>query len=133
MRSAVTLSGNLVQQLVGNGLNARPHLANHARRERFADQRPQPPVVCAILIEQMVVYQAKNGVLGQLGQPLRGHNGAEVAGEAFVIAQNHLRFVIAGDKPDQRLAIQARLLPERMVLPHLGKGFVAVGFEGRAV
>ena len=68
-----------------------------------------------------------------LGEQLRRKRQPRVADEALVVEQHRLRVLVAGHPPDRRLAVEAGLAEDGVVLPHLREGGVRVGEEVLAV
>ena len=90
-------------------------------------------MVVAVAIEHVVVDR-----LQRRGQLLRGElllrqREPGIADEALVVQQDGGDVVVARDEPDQRLAVEARLAQNGVVLAHLPEGALRIGSELRAV
>jgi len=92
-------------------------------------------VVGAVTVEHVAVDERDRvgKARCELGEHLRRQRQARVTDEALVVEQHGLRVLVAGHPPDRRLAVEAGLAEDGVVLPHLREGGVRVGEEVLAV
>jgi hypothetical protein len=120
----------LVDQRVGHRLDGRAHPLDRARRERPADQPPQPGVLRRLHVEHPVADDVPEGRL--LRRLLRAaHLGVrrdvQVAAPEPPVAQQRVDVGVAGDEPPVRRLV---VLHPRALAQHGVRG-VRVGHEGR--
>ena len=127
----LAVGGDGVEQLVGDLLDPRPQLLDHPRRERLGDEPAQAPVVVAVAVEHVAVDERDRlrQARRPLGELLRRKREPRVADEALVVEQHRLGVLVARHAPDRRLAVEAGLAEDRVVLPHLRERRVRVGEE----
>lgn len=90
-------------------------------------------MVVPIAVEHVTLDQ----LVAELGRPgrefLLRQREPRIAHEPLVVEQHGRNVVIAGDKPDHRLAVEPRLAEHRVVLAHASEDAVRVGLELGAV
>lgn len=102
----------------------------------FVTEPPEPPVILAVAGEEMrvhaVVDRQRKRLLACL-ELLRRQHERGVEDEALVVGEERDDVVVAGDEPDRRLAVEAGLEMDRIVLAHARVGLVCGRPERRAV
>ena len=121
-----------IEQYVGDLLDARSQLLDHARREGLIDEAAQASVGIAVGIEHVVCEQAVQIRLSRLlGELFAGQGVVYIFDIAAVVAQGLGYIFITCEIPHTRRAVGTDAAEDRFKLAQPGVGRIGIGLEVR--